>query len=76
MIFDIYEQTDLYAIAGCQRRGSLIDWLNINRIPFITNSKERILAHKSLVDAAMGVIPAANTPAEEKVTLGYGTAEN
>lgn len=55
MIFGIYEQADLFRIAKCGRRATLMDWLHANSIPFSYNSKDEIIAHEKAVEAALGV---------------------
>ena len=72
MIYDIYEQSDLFSIAKCKRKSTLIDWLNINRIPFLKNARGEIQAHKSAIDEGFGVLPDTGAMAEPELTLGYG----
>jgi len=55
MIFEYYEQQDLYKIANCARQQTLVDWLNLNNIPFSQDSKGKILAHSAVVEEAFGV---------------------
>jgi hypothetical protein len=74
MIFDIYEQPDLYEIAKCARQATLIDWLNVNRIPFAFNAKQKVIVHKHALDAGLGVMPLPANDPEPKVELGYAKA--
>lgn len=55
MIFDIYEQADLFKIADCAQQRALASWLDNNRIPYLYTSKNKIIAHKHAVDAGLGV---------------------
>ncbi len=73
MIFDIYEQSDLFQIAGCSRQVALMGWLNNNHIPFTLNAKRKVIAHKSAVDTALGVV-APTEAVLPGVTLGYATS--
>ena len=71
MIYDIYEQADLFSIAKCKRKSTLTSWLHINRIPFLMNAKGEILAHKAAVDEGFGVVQ-ESSPAPKELKLGYG----
>lgn len=55
MIFNIYEQSDLFQIAGCKRKSTLESWLRMNTIPFTTNARDEIIAHEKAVEAGLGV---------------------
>jgi hypothetical protein len=56
MIFDIYEQCDLFRIANCGRQKGLHEWLTQNRITFAYNAKQEIIAHKRAVEEGLGVV--------------------
>lgn len=72
MIFDIYEQQDLFKIARCGRQSTLVAWLSTNQIPYLHNSKNEVIAHKIAVAASLGVqvtdLPLAE--AEPEMYLG------
>ena len=70
MIFDIYEQKDLFKISGCGKKSTLEEWLHNNRIAFAYDSKMKIIAHKKAVDAGLGV--AHDTDKAKKVNLWLG----
>ena len=55
MIFDIYEQSDLFRIANCGRRSTLERWLNDKMIPFSHDSQGKVIAHKKAVESCLGV---------------------
>jgi hypothetical protein len=55
MIFDIYQQQELFQIARCKRQRALRTWLNQNRIPFTHDSKGAIIAHRKAVEQGLGV---------------------
>jgi hypothetical protein len=73
MIFDIYEQSDLFKIARCGRQSTLIVWLTDNKIPYMFDSKQKIIAHKKAVDAGLGV--EEDTKPEQKVKLWLGNQD-
>jgi len=72
MIFDIYEQRDLFRIAGCGRQATLKRWLNVNQIPYLHNSKNEIIAHKKAVATGLGVQPAELLSKEVKPEMYLG----
>jgi hypothetical protein len=71
MIYDIYEQKDLLRIARCRSQEQLQFWLHTNKIPFIRDVQQRILAHSKAVEAAMGVT--TQVPKEKPVKLNLET---
>ena len=44
---EIFEQDDLFNIAGCRRQSRLVDWLGSNGIPFLRNARNQIIAHRN-----------------------------
>ena len=68
MIFDIYEQADLYKIAHCRQQSGLTNWLKSMRIPFGYDARGKVIAHRKAVERALGVadIP---LPQKEQVVL-------
>lgn len=75
MIFDIYEQKDLFLIARCGRKSTLERWLKINMIPFAYNAKLEVLAHKDAVDAGLGAPSRVHQEAPAEVQLCFDTPE-
>lgn len=71
MVFDIYEQNDLFKIANCARQSTLKDWLTLNRILYSFDSKGRIIAHVKAVEAGLGV-PSHTAKPDKKVKLYLG----
>lgn len=71
MIFDIYEQPDLFRIAKCGRQATLVRWLSEKGIPYTHDAKGKIIAHKRAVEAGLGVeIEASQGDNEVKLYLG------
>ena len=72
MIFEIYEQQDLFRIARCGRQSTLKQWLTVNQIPYLHNSKNEIIAHRDAVAAGLGVRTAdlPNKETEPEMYLG------
>ncbi|MBL4712004.1 MAG: DUF4224 domain-containing protein [Gammaproteobacteria bacterium] len=71
MIFDIYEQRDLFKIAGCRRQRRLVDWLIENHIPYKRNARGEVIAHRNAVEAGFGVTVATKTD-DVELWLGGG----
>ncbi len=61
MLFEFYEQQDLYQIAGCARQSTLENWLHAQRIPFGYNAKGKVLVHQGALANALGA-PSASVP--------------
>lgn len=76
MIFDIYEQRDLFRIAGCGRQSTLKRWLNENQIPYLYNQKNEIIAHKKAVATGLGVQPAELLSKEVKPEMYLGDSSD
>lgn len=70
MIFDIYEQGDLFLISNCRRRSTLEMWLRNNHIPFSYDAKGRVIAHKRAVEAGLGAAPEPEKKHEVELFLG------
>lgn len=74
MIFDIYEQPDLFKIAKCGRQKTLVAWLNNNHIPHMRDSKNQIIAHKRAVESSLGVEHNERPDDSVKLWLGDNAA--
>lgn len=69
MIFGIYEQADLFAIAKCGRRSTLLSWLKANRIAYAFNSKDEVIAHEKAIEAGLGISRAVAVRAAPQLCL-------
>lgn len=74
MIFDIYEQSDLFQIAKCGKRFKLIEWLKDHKIPYGEDSRGCIIAHKKAVEAGLGVESDAQVESSAELWLGDDNA--
>jgi hypothetical protein len=70
MIFDIYEQRDLFKISKCGKKSTLEAWLRDNHIQFAYDSKMKIIAHKKAVDAGLGVEDYSSPDMKAELWLG------
>lgn len=75
MIFDFYEQEDLFRIAKCGWRSTLERWMKENHIPVVYDTQNRIMAHKDAVALAFGV-GAGTTQTEDEPKMWLGEEEN
>ena len=74
MIFDIYEQSDLFRIAKCGQKAKLIEWLKANHIAYSFDSRNNLIAHKKAVDAGLGVEHTAQPETAPQLWLGDDNA--